>query len=196
MDTRIISNFCVSCCCSLLLLLGCVSFAWSIVAFILLPSTPMEARFLTPAEKYYVVMRVSDNDTGIVNRTWKWSQVVESLLDINTWIIFFFDIAINIPNGGLSTFGSIIIKDLGFTSLNASLLSMPTGAFSTIASIVFSYMAAKWTNHRCLTAMIACCVPIIGTGLVHGLPRSNHGGQMVGLYLVSILFQSPCNQGW
>lgn len=33
--------------------------------------------------------------------------------------------------------------------------------------------------------MIACCVPIIGTALVYGLPRNNLAGQMVGLYFVS-----------
>lgn len=89
-----------------------------------------------------------------------------------------------IPNGGLQTFGSIIIKDLGFTSLNASLLSMPTGMMSTAASVIFSYAAARWTNRRSLVTIFACMVPIIGTALIYALPRDNLAGQMVGLYLV------------
>lgn len=89
-----------------------------------------------------------------------------------------------ISNGGLQTFGSIIIKDLGFTSVNASLLSMPTGMMSTAASVIFSYAAARWTNRRSLVTIFACTVPIIGTALIYALPRDNLAGQMIGLYLV------------
>ncbi|KAL1311856.1 hypothetical protein AAFC00_001930 [Neodothiora populina] len=172
----------------LFLITASVSMAWSIFVFFMLPGTPMEARFLTEEEKYHVLVRVAENHTGVESRIWKWDQVLEAVVDPKTWILFFFDIAINIPNGGLQTFGSIIIKDLGFDSLNASLLSMPTGIMSTAASVIFSYAAARWHNRRALVTMIACCVPIIGTALIHGLPRDNLPGRMVGLYLLYTYF--------
>jgi hypothetical protein len=34
--------------------------------------------------------------------------------------------------------------------------------------------------------MLASCVPAIGAIIVYTLPRTNVGGQMVGIYLVSI----------
>lgn len=74
--------------------------AWSIVAFIFLPESPMTAWFLTPEEKHHAVERLAANKTGIVNHTWKWHQAKEAVLDPKTWILFFFNIAINIPNGG------------------------------------------------------------------------------------------------
>lgn len=64
---------------------------------------------------------------------------------------------------------------------------MPTGVMSTLASVIFSYAAAKWTNRRSLVTMCACIVPIIGTALVYGLHRDNQAGQLIGLYFVSSL---------
>jgi MFS transporter, ACS family, allantoate permease len=96
-------------------------------------------------------------------------------------------IAINIPNGGLTTFNGIIISDLGFSSVNASLLSMPTGVMSTLSAFIFSYIGAKWANRRCLVTIGACLVPITGTVIVYTVDRTNIAGQMVGIYLVGHL---------
>jgi len=172
----------------LYLLVGSISMAWSIFVFIALPDSPMNASFLTKEEKVFWVRRLSENKTGIVNKTWKWDQVREALMDPKTWIIFFFNISINIPNGGLTTFNGIIIKNLGFNAKQASLLSMPTGVMSTLASFTFSLIAAKWNNRRCLVTVFACSVPIIGTAILYGVHRTAISAQMVGLYLVYTYF--------
>jgi MFS family permease len=169
----------------LYIIVGSISMSWSIFAFIYLPDTPMNAKFLTKQEKIFWVQRLAGNKTGVVNKTWKWDQALEALIDPKTWIIFFFNIAINIPNGGLITFNGIIIKNLGFNSKESSLLAMPTGVMSTLASILFSYLAAKWNNRRCLVTMIACMVPIVGTAILYGVHRSAVAAQLVGLYFVS-----------
>ncbi|KAL4967705.1 transcription factor domain-containing protein [Aspergillus stella-maris] len=172
----------------LFLITGSVSTLWSIVAFIYLPDSPMNAFFLTEREKYHTVQRLAENKTGITNRQWKWDQALEAVIDPKTWILFFFNIAINIPNGGLTTFSGIIINNLGFSAVNTSLLNMPTGVMSTLSAFVFSWVAAKWSNRRCLVTMIASCVPAIGAIIVYTLPRTNVGGQMVGIYLLYTYF--------
>ncbi|BFZ63539.1 hypothetical protein YB2330_004664 [Saitoella coloradoensis] len=172
----------------LFIMVGSISMAWSIFVFFAMPDSPMNAWFLTPEEKYHAVQRLAENQTGIVNKQWKWDQVREAMVDIKTWIIFFFNIAINIPNGGLTTFSGILISNLGFTSVQSSLLSMPTGVMSTLASFIFSTIAARWINRRCLTCIFACLIPIMGTAIVYGLPRDNIPGQMVGLYFLYTYF--------
>lgn len=172
----------------LFLIIGSVTFAWSIFVFFFMPATPMEAFFLTKEEKYHMVRRVADNKTGIENKSWKWDQVKEAMVDPKTWLLFFFNIAINIPNGGLTTFNGIIISNLGFSSVNASLLSMPTGVMSTLSAFIFSYIGAKWANRRCLVTIGACIVPIIGTVIVYTVDRKNIAGQMVGIYLLYTYF--------
>ncbi|KAM5466908.1 hypothetical protein MferCBS49748_004271 [Microsporum ferrugineum] len=162
--------------------------AWSIFALIFLPNSPMDARFLTDEEKYHAVRRLAENKTGIVNKRWKWNQVVEAILDPKTWIIFLFNVAINIPNGGLITFGGILIKNLGFSPIQASLLNMPTGVMSTLSAFIFSSLAAKWANRRCLVTMLAAAVPVIGSIIVYTLKRTDIPGQIVGLYFLYTYF--------
>lgn len=178
--------------------------AWSIFAFIFLPNSPMDARFLTDEEKYHAVKRLAENKTGIVNKRWKWNQVIEAVLDPKTWIIFLFNVAINIPNGGISpfythqlegsifntctgliTFGGILIKNLGFSPIQASLLNMPTGVMSTLSAFIFSSLAARWANRRCLVTMLAASVPVIGSIIVYTLKRTDIPAQIIGLYFVS-----------
>ncbi|EFR02625.1 hypothetical protein MGYG_09094 [Nannizzia gypsea CBS 118893] len=172
----------------LFLIVGSVSMAWSIFALIFLPNSPMDARFLTDEEKYHAVKRLAENKTGIVNKRWKWNQVAEAILDPKTWIIFLFNIAINIPNGGLITFGGILIKNLGFSPIQASLLNMPTGVMSTLSAFIFSSLAAKWANKRCLVTMLAAAVPVIGSIIVYTLKRTDIPAQIVGLYFLYTYF--------
>jgi MFS transporter, ACS family, allantoate permease len=70
------------------------------LAFWILPDTPMNAWFLTEEEKYHAVTRLASNKTGIASRVWKWDQALEAVADIKTWLIFLFNISINVPNGG------------------------------------------------------------------------------------------------
>ncbi|KAJ4366156.1 hypothetical protein N0V83_007791 [Neocucurbitaria cava] len=172
----------------LFLIVGSVTFAWSLFVLWYMPATPMNAKFLSQEEIYHMVRRVAENKTGVENKEWKWYQVKEAFLDPKTWIIFFFNIAINIPNGGLTTFNGIIISNLGFSSVNASLLSMPTGVMSTLSAFIFSYIGAKWSNRRCLVTVAACIVPIIGTAVVYAVDRKNVAGQMIGIYLLYTYF--------
>lgn len=143
----------------------------------------MNARFLTAEEKYWAVRRLASNRTGFSNRVWKWDQVGEALLDARIWLIFLFNVAINIPNGGLQTYGTIIISNLGFSNLRASLLTMPFGILATFGAWFFSYTASL-TNRRTLVACAALLLPILGTALVYGLPRSNVAAHMAGLYFM------------
>ncbi len=144
----------------------------------------MNAAFLTPEQRYHATQRLATNRTGIANRVWKWDQVWEAFVDVRVWLIFSFNILINVPNGGLQNFGSIIINNLGYTPLVSSLLTMPLGVVATFGAWVFSYIAARWHNRRALTAAIALLLPILGTGLVYGLPRTNVAGQLIGLYFM------------
>lgn len=167
----------------LYLITGSINVLYSLFLCLVLPDSPMNARFLTAEEKFWAVERLASNRTGISNRVWKWDQVREALLDVRIWLIFFFNVAINIPNGGLQAFGTIIISDLGFSSLKASLLTMPFGIVATFGAWFFSYIASL-TNRRTFVACAALLLPILGTALVYGLPQSSVAGQLIGLYFM------------
>lgn len=169
----------------LFLILGSISFSWGVFLWFFMPESPIDAKFLTRHEKYYAVKRVLDNQTGIVGHEWKWYQAVEVLKDPKNYCIFLFNICTNIPNGGINTFSGILFKNLGYSNLVSSLLSMPTGIFATIFALIGSYFAGKTVNYRCFVIVACLILPLIGTGLMYGLPYDNLAGQMVGLYMLN-----------
>ncbi|KAI1137724.1 MFS general substrate transporter [Hypoxylon sp. FL0543] len=174
----------------LYLLTGSINVLYSIFLWFVLPDSPMNAFFLTPEQRYHATQRLAANRTGIANRVWKWDQVCEALLDVKVWLIFFFNIAVNIPNGGLQAFGPIIINNLGYSPLVSSLLTMPFGVLVTVGTWAFSYLAARWHNRRALTAAIALLFPFFGTALMYGLPRTKVAGQIVGLYFMYLYWRN------
>lgn len=91
---------------------------------------------------------------------------------------------LQVPNGGLTNFNTLIIEGLGFGSLDTSLLAMPPGAMSTLSGIALSYFAA--TTRRYRTPLIAASIllPLLGALLCYALPHTNLAGQLVGLYIL------------
>lgn len=172
------------------ILIGSVSVVWSVFVLWFLPDSPMNAKFLTDREKYYAVKRVAENKTGVNNDEWKWAQVREGFLDVRMYIVMLFNFGINIPNGGLSAFSSIIIRNLGFSSVKSSLMGIPTGVIASIATVFFSWLAARWKNRRCLLAIISLVIPLIGSIISYTTPHSNTAAQLVGLYFQYFYFAS------
>ncbi|KAK6198640.1 putative MFS allantoate transporter [Scheffersomyces amazonensis] len=172
----------------LYLLVGSISFLWSCLMLYFLPDSPMNAKFLTDREKYYVVRRSLLNSTSVETNDWKWYQAKEAVLDIKAYLIFLFNVCINIPNGGLSTFSAIIITNLNFDPMRASLMGIPTGVIATLATIFFTWLCSRFENRRCLIAIISLLIPIIGAGIVYGVDRSKVGPQLLGLYLLYFYF--------
>lgn len=163
------------------LLVGTLTMAWSAVVYFFLPSNPLEAQRLTPREKYIIIQRKAADNTGVENKSFKLDQVREAFLDAKTWLIWLAIIALQVPNGGLTTFNTLIISGLGFKPLETSLLAMPPGAMSTVSGIVLSYMAS--TTRRYRTALVAGSIllPLLGALLCYNLPRDNLAGQLIGL---------------
>ncbi|SGZ52908.1 CIC11C00000003474 [Sungouiella intermedia] len=174
----------------LFLLTGSVSVAWSIFILFFLPNSPMNAVYLTDREKYIMVQRVLQNKTGVETTDFKWYQAREAVLDIKAYIIFFFNVAINIPNGGLSTFSGIIIHNLGFDSKQSSLMTIPTGVVASLATITFNYFSGRLHNKRCIIAITSLLLPICGAAICYGVKRNHVGPQLLGLYLMYFYFSS------
>lgn len=99
--------------------------------------------------------RVKANSTGLEEKTFKKAQMWETLSDTKTWLLFIFAISSNAPNGGLSTFQGLIIRGLGFSKLQTTLIQMPSGAIQFVVCIVATFVASSFENARLLT-MFAC----------------------------------------
>ncbi|KAJ9286772.1 hypothetical protein DTO021C3_5721 [Paecilomyces variotii] len=165
---------------------GAFTVLYGALMFFVLPDSPADAKWLSDREKVVAVERLRDEKLGMENKTWKWSQAYEAVTDWKNWILWFFFISVNIPNGGLIAFSTIIINSLGFSALDSSLMTIPTGVISTISGIFFSYFVGRTRKYRSLVTVSSLIIPLVGTIVVYVLPRSNAAGQLVGLYMLYV----------
>ncbi|KAH8885587.1 MFS general substrate transporter [Thozetella sp. PMI_491] len=170
--------------------------------------TPSEVRWLTPEEKKMANTRILSNNTGH-DRTgikkWRWEQARECLIDPCFWFAGLNAFLSSVPNGGLTTFGSIITTSFGFTNLQVILLDIPRSTFSVLYFVVIGLTVSKWKNLRMFFMMFSVIPPFIGFLVMALLPSdpqykwAKWGGYFMTVPFVIGLFMAwtliPSNTG-
>ncbi|KAI7222511.1 MFS general substrate transporter [Hortaea werneckii] len=168
----------------LFLVLGGFSILWAGIVWIFLPDSPTTCWYMSDRQKYICLQRIRGNNTGLEEKDRvKWNQVRECMEDPRTWLLFVFSIAQNIPNGGIITFSAIIVSGLGYSTLNTTLLGIPTGIIATLWAWLMAWPAGRLKNARCLIIAGANCVTIVCSVLMWKLPRSNQHGLLAAYYV-------------
>ncbi|KAK4112413.1 MFS general substrate transporter [Canariomyces notabilis] len=162
---------------------GLLTVVYSAIVFIFMPDSPMEAKYLTEREKVIAVERLRANQMGVASREWRWDHVWETLLDLKTWCWF---VAIVAISGGIGTFGSLIVKDFGYTNFEAILFNIPFGAIQFIVIIGSGWVATHF-QHKGLTITAVSVLPVVGTILMLSVSREHKGVLLFGYYLVSCM---------
>ncbi|GME29145.1 hypothetical protein GTA08_BOTSDO06040 [Neofusicoccum parvum] len=145
---------------TMFLIWGGVTTAWGVVLWFTLPGSPVTAGFLTEDERKGVIDRIKTNGTGIESKIFKWNQFKEAILDIKTWLLFIFAVTSNSPNGGLTTFQGLIIKGMGFSAMQTTLIQMPSGGVQAVVCVFATFLASKFPNAR-LSVMLGCLIPFL-----------------------------------
>lgn len=165
------------------IIFGSCSLAASIWSLLVLPDAPSTAKFLTEREREVAVERVAVNRQGVKNHHFKKYQLMQTLYDPKTWILFFMAVAAQVPNSALTSFTSLIVKSFGFSTLGTQYLQIPGGAVQFLSLLCGGYICTKFPNIRCFTMIVANSICIIGAGLLVGLPTTNKWGRLVALWL-------------
>ncbi|KAJ9612784.1 uncharacterized protein PV06_08422 [Exophiala oligosperma] len=150
------------------LIIGLMTILLGLFVFMFLPDSPVKAVRFTDAEKIAALLRVKENQSGTQNATLKKAQVIESLKDVRVWLVFISVLLTSIPNGGLSNFSSILLTTFGYSSQQALILNMPSGAVGIFVVLLSGYLSDRW-NDRSLV-MLICLIPtIVAAGMMYGL---------------------------
>ncbi|KAK1638023.1 major facilitator superfamily domain-containing protein [Colletotrichum phormii] len=67
---------------------GIITVVFSIIMFLYMPDSPVEAKFLNDHDKLIAIERLRMNQQGVMSREWRWDHFKESILDIKTWCWF------------------------------------------------------------------------------------------------------------
>lgn len=119
---------------------GCITIFLGILIFLHIPNNPSKAWFLSEHEKKLVVERIRENQQGFGNKHFKKKQFIEALTDYRTWLFFLVALATDIPNGGMTNFGSILLNEsLGYSVGKTLLMGMITGVCEVVGCTAFAY---------------------------------------------------------
>ncbi|KAL5504213.1 hypothetical protein ACEPAH_8287 [Sanghuangporus vaninii] len=162
----------------LFLMLGALAIVVGIAVLIWMPDSPVLANMLTREERIAALERVRDDQCGTENKTIKKAQIMEALTDIRTWLVVLSTLVTNIPNGGLANFGSIIIKNFGYTSRQALILGTPGGLIGAVATLVLGWYADK-RNERMIPIVLSLIPTIVGAAMLVGLNESGKKGALL-----------------
>lgn len=132
-----------------------------------------------------VVERIRGNQQGFGNKHFKKEQFVEALLDYRTWILFAMGVLFCIPNGGLTNFGSILLKEkLGYSTSKSLLMGMTPGAVQIVGLVSICY-CYRFFPYRFFWSIFAFCLTLMATCfLAFG---KNHKLQYAGYSMESLL---------
>ncbi|KAG4274469.1 hypothetical protein FPRO04_09427 [Fusarium proliferatum] len=168
----------------LFIIFGAATFIWGLVVWWLLPTNPQSAWFLNEHERKLAFERVQGARHSVETGEWNYTQMREAFMDPRSWLFFLICVFSTIPGGGMTAFGSIIIKDFGYSVLQTQLLSMSVGAFLLFFVIMTVAISMTLKNSRCLSIALLNFISLAGVLMVKLLPESNKTGRLGGLWLV------------
>ena len=167
---------------------GAISVAYGVIIGVFLPDNPVSAKFITERERFVAIERLRADQLGIENKTFVRAQVWDVVRDPKTWLMFLFNIWVSIPNGGLTNFGPLIVKGLGYTPQRSTLLMMPTGVVQTLSGYICNfgvYLCARRFPHlqlRGLFVIGGLLVGMISTVLLYTLPLDHYVSRLMAFY--------------
>jgi len=166
----------------LFIVTGLMTCFFGVVFYFYVPANPAKAWFLTEEERLCQVQRIRSNQQGFGTKKFKRYQFIEAFKDIRTWIYIVWGIAACIPNGGLGTFGTILLNEtLGYSKQDAILMGLPQGAVQLCAGVIMGYISNK-SGKRVIVGVCSCCITVIGMFLLAFTNSSK--AQLAGYYLI------------
>lgn len=169
------------------IILGLATFLWAFALLFFLPDSISNAKFLTPHERELMTNRVIVAGTGSTEKThWRWDQTRECLVDPKTWHIFALAILTQIPNGGTQNFANLVIKSFGFTSLQSTLINIPSSVISAATIALTGYLAGRFRQVNCILIVAVVALSVTGSAIIYA--RSHHvakGAQLFGYFLLA-----------
>lgn len=145
----------------LFLVEGLPTVAMAAVAFVFIPDSPEKARFLTADEKDITrsraVRQVGTNPDSRVGR-FDIREIWPAIIDVKVWLCGLMYFSGNVSFSSLPVFLPTIIKDMGYTAINAQGLSAPPSFAAFLFALITTWVADK-TQQRCF---VIFCTSIVG----------------------------------
>ncbi|KAJ3577113.1 hypothetical protein NPX13_g3452 [Xylaria arbuscula] len=161
---------------------GLATVVVAVAAFFLLYDFPETASFLTEEERAFVIFRLKyqghmegkGEDSARVSEAeeFEWKYVWAAFKDWQIWVNLFVYWGIVCPLYGVSLFLPSIIKNLGYVSSTAQLLTVPIYVTASILAVVVAYISDRMGKRSpfvvgCLCVILVGCISTGTPGVVY-----------------------------
>lgn len=145
-----------------------------------MPDSPVTAKFLNDHQKRVVVIRLKGNQTGVENKQLKPYQVWEAFKDPKLYLFYILGTVCNLPNGGISNFGTLIVRGIFNDNLLAAAMQAPYGVFIALAIGLCIYLNDRFpNNNRCKFVLLFLLPNIAGAFGLRYVPSTSHAGRYI-----------------
>ncbi|KAK9384442.1 major facilitator superfamily domain-containing protein [Lipomyces mesembrius] len=154
---------------------------------ILLPHRrfPEDAKFLTVHERAYVKAKIAaDVDDSQQNEKTTVQDILEVFKDYKLYLAGFMYFGLIVPAYGYAYFAPAIINQLGYSTIQTQLHSVPPWVAACGASMISSIFS-DYFRHRYLFTMGLTTIAIVGFGILLG-EHHNVNGQYAALFLCAL----------
>ncbi|KAI1118906.1 major facilitator superfamily domain-containing protein [Nemania sp. NC0429] len=172
---------------------GLATVVVAFAAFFLLYDFPETASFLTEEERAFVVYRLkyqgqaNSSDEGVVRVAqadeFDWKYVKQAFADWQIWANMFVYWGIVCPLYGISLFLPTIIKNLGYVSSTAQLLTVPIYITAAILAVVTAYFSDRVGKR---SPFVITCIILIIIGFILAISSTNPGVVYAGVFITAV----------
>lgn len=155
-----------------------------IISYWMVHDFPDEARFLSDADKLRVIRRLkADKQSSAEHEEFRMAYFWASVKDFKTWNSVFIYMGAVTPLYSFSLFLPTILKELGYSSTRAQLLTVPPYAIACFFTVIVGFLADR-TRQRGVFNIGFSLIGIAGFGMALG--GSTAAVRYAGTYLAAV----------
>ncbi|KAH6622546.1 major facilitator superfamily domain-containing protein [Chaetomium tenue] len=162
---------------------GIITILVGLAAPIWMPTTPSEARFLTPRQRRIAAERLIRENKADPAAKVTWADMEQAVFCIHNYTCALGFFLINITVQGLSVFMPTILTDLGWTDTKAQLYSVPPYVAACLVAIAVAYGSDK-THQRGIWLAAFSCLAVIGFAILRWVEDPNI--RYMAIYFVTV----------
>ncbi|KAI4938639.1 hypothetical protein J4E85_001080 [Alternaria conjuncta] len=166
---------------------GLLTIIIGIIAYWFISNYPATVSWLSKEERAFVQARLKADSDATNDEAFSWAEVLLAAKDIKIWLYAFAFHTMSLPLYTLSLFLPTIIRDMGYTSAQSQLLTIPPYAVATLFTIFWAILSERYAR-RALFILTTSTVAIIGyiILLANTDPKARPGVSYVGTFFAAI----------
>ncbi|EFQ87463.1 hypothetical protein P3342_002454 [Pyrenophora teres f. teres] len=159
----------------------------AIIAYWFISNYPDTVSWLSKDERAFIQARLKADSDATNDEAFLWSEVLIAAKDVKVWLYAFAFHTMSLPLYTLSLFLPTIIRDMGYTSAQSQLLTIPPYAVATLFTIFWAILSERYAR-RALFILTTTTVAIIGyiILLANTDPKARPGISYLGTFFAAI----------